>query len=135
MNPCDVVLIVEDDESIRETMQLALELRGYSVFTAGNGQEAIEALRGIPRPCLILLDLMMPVMDGWGFVKALEHDPQRGNIPVVVVTAFASQSCSINARSILSKPVPLDVLYETVGEYCTCTSSTRPGPLTAAGTA
>ncbi|MBX3215864.1 MAG: response regulator [Labilithrix sp.] len=118
MNPCTVVLIVEDDESIRETMQLALELRGYEVVTAGNGKEGIETLLGIPRPCLILLDLMMPVMDGWGFVKALEDDPLLDGIPVVVVTAFANQATSINARSVLAKPVPLEVLYATVGEHC-----------------
>ena len=118
MSACKTVLIVEDDEAIRETMQLALELRGYQVITAGNGKEGIDALTGHPRPCLILLDLMMPVMDGWGFVGAIEHDPSLGRIPVVVVTAFTNQAGKINARSIIAKPIPLEVLYETVRAYC-----------------
>lgn len=115
---CKTVLIVEDDEAIRETMQLALEMRGYEVVTAGNGKEGMAALRAGPKPCLILLDLMMPVMDGWGFVGALEHDPKLGRIPVVVVTAFTNQAGTINARAIIAKPIPLEVLYETVRTYC-----------------
>jgi CheY-like chemotaxis protein len=115
---CKAILIVEDDEAIRETMKLALELRGYVVFTAGNGKEGIEVLVGIPRPCLILLDLMMPVMDGWGFVEALGRDPALESIPVVIITAFGSHASEIKARSVIAKPVPLDVLYTTVREYC-----------------
>jgi CheY-like chemotaxis protein len=118
MGACNTVLIVEDDEAIRETMQLALEMRGYEVITAGNGKEGIDALAARPRPCLILLDLMMPVMDGWGFVTAIERDPRLGCIPVVVVTAFTNQAGKINARSVIAKPVPLEVLYETVRTYC-----------------
>ncbi len=118
MSACNTVLIVEDDEAIRETMQLALEMRGYVVVTAGNGKEGIAALGKRPSPCLILLDLMMPVMDGWGFVTAIEHDPRLGRIPVVVVTAFTNQAGTINARSVIAKPIPLDLLYETVRTYC-----------------
>ncbi|MDF2693160.1 MAG: response regulator [Labilithrix sp.] len=116
---CKTVLIIEDDETIRETMQIALEMRGYDVITAANGMEGLDALAALPScPCLILLDLMMPVMDGWGFVTATEHDPRLGRIPVVVVTAFTTQAAKIKARSILAKPVTLDVLYKTVGTYC-----------------
>jgi CheY-like chemotaxis protein len=116
---CKTVLIIEDDETIRETMQVALEMRGYEVVTAANGMEGLDVLAALPSsPCLILLDLMMPVMDGWGFVTATEHDPRLGRIPVVVVTAFTMQAARIKACSILAKPVALDVLYETVGAYC-----------------
>ena len=118
MSGCKLVLVIEDDEAIRETMQLALEMRGYRVVTASNGQEGIEVLGALPKPCLILLDLMMPVMDGWGFVTAIEHDPQLARIPVVVVTAFTKQAAKISARSVIAKPVPLDVLYDTVRTYC-----------------
>lgn len=118
MGTCKTVLIVEDDEAIRETMQLALEMRGYEVVTAGNGKEGIALLKTRPKPCLILLDLMMPVMDGWGFVTALEHDPKLERIPVVVVTAFTNQAGPINVESIIAKPIPLDVLYDTVRTYC-----------------
>lgn len=118
MSGCKTVLIVEDDDSIRETMRLALEMRGYQVATAANGKEGIALLAELPEPCLILLDLMMPVMDGWGFVTEMSRDPRLGRIPVVVVTAFTNQAAKIAARSVLAKPVPLDVLYETVRTYC-----------------
>jgi CheY-like chemotaxis protein len=118
MPTCKTVLIVEDDEAIRETMQCALELRGYSVFAAANGTEGIDLLAEIPRPCVILLDLMMPVMDGWDFVAALERNAALAAIPVVVVTAFGEQAESIKASAVLSKPVALDNLYTTVFEYC-----------------
>lgn len=118
MAPCKTVLIVEDDEAIRETMQIALEMRGYDVITAGNGAEGVAALSDRPPPCLILLDLMMPVMDGWGFVNALEHDPSLERIPVVVVTAFNNQPQKIRARKVIAKPIPLEVLYDTVATYC-----------------
>jgi CheY-like chemotaxis protein len=124
MNECKKVLIVDDDESIRETMQLALELRGYEVVTAGNGKEGIEALEHSPFPCVILLDLMMPVMDGWGFVERLERDPALGSIPVVVVTAFAERADSIKAERVIAKPVTLEVLYKTVRSFCDGDSST-----------
>jgi CheY-like chemotaxis protein len=118
MSDGKTVLLVEDDESIRETMQVALEMRGYEVITAGNGKEGVDALTSRPRPCLVLLDLMMPVMDGWGFVAAVEHDPLLKRIPVVVVTAFADKAGEIHARSIIPKPIPLEVLYDTVRTYC-----------------
>src|SRR4051794_36894212 len=102
MSACQTILIVEDDEAIRETMQLALEMRGYGVITAGNGKEGLDALTAKQRPCLILLDLMMPVMDGWGFLGEIEQDPSLGRIPVVVVPAFPNQASKIKARSIIA---------------------------------
>jgi CheY-like chemotaxis protein len=118
MDPCRTVLIVEDDEDIRATMRLALELKGYTIVEAGNGREGIDALVTMPRPCLILLDLMMPVMDGWAFLTALERDSTLDEIPVVVVTAIGQPEGTIKARSIIAKPLPLEVLYATVREYC-----------------
>jgi CheY-like chemotaxis protein len=123
MPACKSVLVVDDDEAIRETMKLALELRGYLVFTAGNGKEGIDVLVEMPRPCLIFLDLMMPVMDGWDFVRALEDNPALDGIPVVVVTAFGDQAGTIKARSIIAKPMPLEVLYTTVREHCGAVAS------------
>jgi CheY-like chemotaxis protein len=119
------VLIVEDDETIRETMKLALELHGYEVFTAANGREGIDTLVGMPRPCLILLDLMMPVMDGWRFMEALEGEPVLETIPIVIVTAFGSQLGKTRARCVMSKPVALETLYSTVGQYCSGSAVAR----------
>src|SRR5262245_10967205 len=81
------VLIIEDDVSIRATMREALELLGYEAQVAQNGREALEILSKDYRPCLILLDLMMPVMDGWEFRRAQEQDPRLKDIPVIVVSA------------------------------------------------
>ena len=80
------VLLVEDDVGTREIMARTLENAGWAVSEAGNGQEALELMPDI-RPGLILLDLMMPVMDGFGFLAAMRQNPQWQHIPVIVVTA------------------------------------------------
>jgi CheY-like chemotaxis protein len=117
MTTCQAVLIVEDDEDIRETMKLALEMAGYRTFTAANGREGIELLPRMPRPCVILLDLMMPVLDGWGFVKAMKTMDGMAKVPVVVLTAFGGAK-DIEADRVLMKPLNLDVLYRAVREFC-----------------
>jgi CheY-like chemotaxis protein len=115
---CRSVLIVEDDDAIRETMRVVLEMEGYTVYAANDGKEGIEVLSGMPRPCLILLDLMMPVMDGWAFVKALRHDVALATIPVVVVTAFSERAHDIKAEAIVKKPIDMDHLYKLVRDFC-----------------
>jgi CheY-like chemotaxis protein len=115
---CQSVLIVEDEQTIRETLQLTLEIEGYSVYTAENGKDGLEQLRQIPKPCLILLDLMMPVMNGWQFVEALHENTVLTTIPVVVVTAFNERTRSIRADGVMKKPVDLDALLATVKRYC-----------------
>ncbi len=112
------ILIVEDEESIRETLKLALEFEGYVVFTAVNGKEGLNVLPKLPRPCLILLDLMMPVMDGWEFVSALQKDKVLATIPVVVVTAFSNKAKTIHAKEILKKPIDLETLFKVAKQYC-----------------
>jgi CheY-like chemotaxis protein len=111
-------LIVEDDEGIRETLRFALELEQYEVFTAANGHEGLQQLSQIPRPNLILLDLMMPVMNGWEFADALEKDMLLMTIPVVLVTAYGDRADSIRAHGVVKKPVDLDSLLQTVESVC-----------------
>ena len=113
-----VVLIIEDEPSIRETLQLALELEGYTVFTASHGQEGLDALTRISRPCLILLDLMMPVMDGWDFASALKGRREFSQIPIVVITAFDERVRKIEAQAIIKKPIAMEELLDTVSQYC-----------------
>ena len=116
---CSTILIVEDDESIRETLKLALEFEGYEVRTAENGHEGLKILPKIPKPCLILLDLMMPVMNGWDFAAALDKDVFLAPIPIVVVTAFGDKAKTLNqASSVIKKPVNLELLFKTVRHYC-----------------
>jgi CheY-like chemotaxis protein len=114
------VLIVEDDPSIRNMLCLVLEMSEYRVSAAANGQEALSLLcKSDDKPSLILLDLMMPVMDGWTFARKLEENPRLKNIPLVVLTAFADRADSIpNSRGLLRKPVDLEKLMTFVETYC-----------------
>jgi CheY-like chemotaxis protein len=115
------VLVVEDDESIRESLQQVLELEGYRVLAAANGQEALDVLqtptRPLIRPGLILLDLMMPVMNGWDFLQRVREDRNLATIPVIVVTAYSDWAGSLNAEGILRKPVEIDSLLAQVERY------------------
>src|SRR4051795_10954972 len=86
-----IILVVDDDEDIRETLRLVLELKDYQVLVASNGLEALEVMR-TNRPQLILLDLMMPVLDGWEFVAELDKDPKLSDTPIVVITAYADRA-------------------------------------------
>lgn len=112
-----VILLIDDEESIRQVLSLALEFEDYQVFSASNGQEAIEMLPHIPRPSLILLDLMMPVMNGWAFMEAIQKKPEYASIPVAVITAFSDRAEGLNAVALLQKPVDLDKLFALARKY------------------
>src|SRR5262249_61527368 len=86
------VLLIEDDEDIRNAMRQVLELEGYVVVPAGNGREGLVALAQHGEPCVILLDLMMPVMNGWEFLAEREHQPQGANGAVRIVTAGGARA-------------------------------------------
>lgn len=113
------ILIVEDDEAIRETLRIMLALEGYDVNTASNGKEALELLLHGERPSLILLDLMMPVMNGFEFAAALQKDARISSIPFVLLTAFAEQAGKVvNAKGVLSKPLEFELLFRTLRDFC-----------------
>jgi CheY-like chemotaxis protein len=120
------ILVVEDDEDIREAVQDALERRGYQVLTAGDGRQALAALRGAdPLPAVILLDLTMPVMSGWEFMAEQEKEPALAAVPVVVMSAVPNlhaQPDAIKWAGILTKPVALGILLETVARFFSRTS-------------
>ena len=100
---CAGVLVVDDDADIREATQLVLENSGYRVLTATDGQQALDVLRSTEeRPCVILLDLMMPVMDGFAFLHELRSRPEWQKIPVMVITA---KDLSQNERQLLTNNV------------------------------
>src|SRR4051812_3289101 len=86
--PAHVVLLVEDDEPIRTSLQMLLEDKGYRVLTATNGKTALELLRNGDPPNVILLDLMMPVMTGSAFLEALRNDVELSRIPVIIMSAW-----------------------------------------------
>lgn len=117
------VFLVEDDSSIVEALRMVLETYGYKVTVALNGLEALKQLReSVEKPCLILLDLMMPVMDGFEFLKEKSHDPGIDKIPVVVFSAdnrFESKvSQESNVVGCLKKPADIDELLKTVECHC-----------------
>ena len=86
------ILIVEDDADVEEAMREILEGEGYPILSAANGEEALRILAEKPRPRLILLDLMMPVMNGWELLRALRESAKLARIPVVVVSAVGSSA-------------------------------------------
>jgi CheY-like chemotaxis protein len=111
-------LIIEDDLEIREALTEILSSEGYSVRIAKNGKEGLDSLKSVaPLPRLIILDLMMPIMDGWHFRNHQLQDPALAKIPVVVITADgnASQKArTMNAFAGLKKPIDLDEFLITI---------------------
>jgi CheY-like chemotaxis protein len=115
------ILVVEDCFTARELMSLLLGEEGYMVSTAANGVEAIERLHMSCRPDLILLDLRMPVMDGWTLQEELKRDPELSGIPIVVLSGVdegGDQPSSPEAAPFLHKPVDADKLLQTVRQCC-----------------
>ncbi len=115
------ILVVEDDVDIRDALVGILRDEGYEVFGAANGQEALDYLNGRERqPALILLDLMMPVMNGWQFRAAQQQRAEIAEVPVVVISAdggVPQKAASLQAVGYLKKPVELDTLLDLVAKY------------------
>jgi CheY-like chemotaxis protein len=111
------VLVVDDDPDIRESLREVLEDEGYSVSCVGNGREALEYLRSSPKPRVILLDLMMPVMDGWQFRREQKQDPTIAGIPLIVITATGKRPVLIDAEEMVMKPLDLGRLFEAIERY------------------
>jgi CheY-like chemotaxis protein len=105
------VLVVDDDEAIRDVVADVLRDEGYRVVCAENGAQALRALQGDNHPDLVLLDLMMPVMSGWEVLEQLQANEELSQIPVVVVSAMTAPG----AREHLAKPIDLEQLLATVG--------------------
>lgn len=114
------VLVVDDDQNIRETVCEILDLEGCAVAAASNGREALDQVEAW-RPCVILLDMRMPVLDGWGVARELQA---RGlTIPIIVMTAAQDArrwAEEIAADAYLAKPFDLPALVETVAQFADC---------------
>ena len=119
-NTC--VLLVEDDDDIREIIQDALERRGYVITACEDGREALAHLASVEiKPSLILLDMTMPTMSGWEFLQEQAKQPAIAAIPVVVLSAMSGlekQAAAPRWAGVLAKPVSLGKLLETVAQYC-----------------
>ena len=116
---CSPVLIVEDDEDLREMMAQFLLVEGFRPETVSNGQEALDYLRKGPTPSVILLDMMMPIMDGWEFRREQQRDPRVANVPVIVLSALdRNRVGDIGEAAFMKKPLDFDRLLDLVRRYC-----------------
>jgi CheY-like chemotaxis protein len=115
-----LILVVDDDPDILDVMRVVLESVGYAVQTATNGREALDALRGGERPDVVLLDLMMPIANGWWFREQIGRDPALATIPIIVLSGARitdQEITQLGVRGFLKKPVMLEALLSIV-ERC-----------------
>ena len=114
------VLIAEDDDLIRKGLAEILETEGYEVRSAGHGEEALRMLRAA-RACVVVLDIFMPVMNGFEFLKEKARDPALAALPVVAVSADATaarEAAREGATAALTKPVDHDRLLQIIRRFC-----------------
>lgn len=111
------VLIAEDDAAIRDGLSMSLEIEGYRVLTAENGREALALLPTLRGPSLLLLDLLMPEMNGWELLEAKNRDPSLASIPVVVLSATQSAKLP-GVAAFVPKPYELDKVIGAIREHC-----------------
>jgi len=115
-----LIVVIEDDQAIRESIAEILDMEGYEVLTYANGLEATEGLKTRPHPCAILLDWMMPIMGGEGFLKARKDMGDTFlQIPVIVLSAVSDRaSARPDVSTCLGKPVDLNRLLGAVEHAC-----------------
>jgi CheY-like chemotaxis protein len=122
MTPAYRILVVEDDEMIRDSLVEFLDEQGYQAMGAHDGRDALAKLRGGgTRPCLIVLDLMMPIMDGKAFRQEQLRDPELATIPVIVLSAYhdvAKSAAELDVPHYLAKPLKLPALMQLVERHC-----------------
>lgn len=110
------ILIVDDDKDIQSAIKMILELHGHMVVCVSNGKEALEEIVRGPRPSVILLDLMMPVMDGFEFLRAVESGQMVKDINIIVMTAARNKANEITKYTTLLKPFDVTKLLSLIGE-------------------
>lgn len=115
----ELIMVVDDETEARDFLRQILELEGYAVEVFANGAEALHYLNHSPEPCVIILDLRMPVMSGPQLRAALLTDPRFAAIPIVVVTALEpSAAAGLSAVKVFRKPVDLEALVGVVRQHC-----------------
>ncbi len=114
------VLPVEDDPATRAALASMLEERGYQVLRASDGREAIDLLRATPDVRVVVLDLVLPVMDGWRLRAEMSADPKLASIPVVAISAYGDRVASnpLPGVDYFDKPLKLDAFLESIRRYC-----------------
>lgn len=119
---CKNVLVIEDELEVREAIRDVLELQGYNVMLAADGFEAVETIQSLKKvnrlPCMILLDLMMPKMNGWEFLDFHKSDTDISHIPVVICSAYKESAVAIKPAAVITKPIQRTSLLQAVGSFC-----------------
>lgn len=116
-----VLFVVEDDPVVRSGLRMLLEMEGYQVHCASNGQEALHLLKVCRKsPCMILLDLMMPVMDGLEFRRRQLQDPEVSDVPVVIITGkeIPGDIEELRPLKVIRKPFPPNEILSLLEEHC-----------------
>lgn len=113
------ILVVEDDPEIRSAIRMILEAEAYEVAESGDGADALAKLRATPQPSLILLDLMMPGMNGWQFMDEVRVHPGLREVPIIVVSAYGNADGvrSVGATDYLRKPFDPEKLLAVVSRH------------------
>ena len=122
------VLIVEDDPALREALTQVLIDEGYDLLSARDGLEAVNCLRKGHRPDVILLDLSMPVVNGWEFRMFQKRDPDLANIPVILITAgdYSQEEVAwLEPSALIRKPLDLPYLLSVIRRYCASSEETE----------
>ena len=118
---CRSILVVDDDPDVRDAIASVLGDEGYGVTSVGNGREALEHLQHRTRPSLILLDMMMPEMDGWLLRQELKKSPELASIPIVILSGHGDvrdAALALGAVDYLRKPLRIESLLEIAERYC-----------------
>jgi CheY-like chemotaxis protein len=118
IQPQPRILVVEDDALALEALAYILEYEGYSVATARDGKRGLDILHQSPRPCAVVLDLGLPIVDGFEFIRRQNEDPEMAGIPVIVITASYAPVVP-EAAAILPKPLDINELKEVLADCCT----------------
>jgi len=118
-SPDRSILVVDDDPLIRELIGRLLSAHGFSIVRAGNGEEALERMRE-RKPCVVVLDLQMPVVDGWEFRRRQLADPDLADVPVICITGYYDPTDVFRQTGVqcLSKPIALSGLLQAVQRAC-----------------
>jgi CheY-like chemotaxis protein len=119
-SPRGHVLVVDDDPAVRETLEALLQGEGHRVQCAADGREALQLLRSGPLPSLVLMDLMMPRIDGWTLRREMRQDPSLAAIPVVILSNAgypARELVPLEPVAYFVKPCDISALLKTVAEY------------------
>ena len=112
------ILIIEDDKDIREAMRDALEIEGYNVTIASNGNEGLASLRNTNHTCVIVLDLLMPVMGGREFMDIVKNDSALSTIPIFIHSSIANKDNTFGATGWIRKPADLELILNSIKVHC-----------------